>query len=79
MATVLSPPRAEVRELEERREQDSTGHTQSEPERQYHEDDESPWYLGKAKDEFRRRRSGQHGGVQEDEDDPIQVKYNHSY
>lgn len=38
-----------------------------------HEYDEGPWYLGKAKDEFNRRRRGQGTGrTGRDEDDPVQ-------
>ena len=35
--------------------------------------DKEPWYMGKARDEFNRRRRGQHGGDGEpiDEDDPV--------
>lgn len=39
------------------------------------EKDDGPWYLGKAKEEFHRRRRGQEGGKQErvGEEDPVQV------
>jgi hypothetical protein len=38
------------------------------------EDDDGPWYIGKAKEQFHSRRWG-HGNVKvrEEEDDPIQV------
>ena len=37
---------------------------------QYAEEDEAPWYLGKAKDDFRRRRQSSQN---QEDDDPIQV------
>jgi len=36
------------------------------------DDEEGPWYLGKARDEFHRRRTGQgNGRPVEDDEDPI--------
>ena len=41
-------------------------------------DSEGPWYMGKARDEFNRRKRGQHSGDREgargrsDEEDPVQ-------
>lgn len=38
------------------------------------EDEGGPWYFGKAKEEFHKRRGGQtHGGRRGEEEDPIQV------
>lgn len=35
--------------------------------------EDGPWYLGKARDEFNRRRRGQDVGQLGQEDDPVQV------
>jgi hypothetical protein len=39
------------------------------------EEEDGPWYMGKARDEFRRRMQGNHNGgrAQAEEEDPIQV------
>jgi hypothetical protein len=38
------------------------------------EEEDGPWYLGKAKEEFRKRRGGQ-APPNRGEDDPIQVRF----
>ncbi|KAL0581344.1 ERAD-associated protein [Marasmius crinis-equi] len=44
-----------------------------EDDRLFYEDEEGPWYLGKARDEFRRRRNAQKGDQHaREEEDPIE-------
>lgn len=58
----------------ERGDQDS-GRSQEEGDQAHGSDneiqDDGPWYLGKAKDEFNRRQRGEANGA---EDDPVQVR-----
>lgn len=57
-------------ELEDGRQQDTIPDTKDAP--QVVEED-GPWYLGKAKEEFRKRRTTQAPSNQGGEEDPIQV------
>lgn len=43
-----------------------------EDDRGYYDDDDGDWYMGKAKEEFHRRKQGAPDGGHEDED-PVQV------
>lgn len=43
------------------------------PEDDEHEEEDSTWYYGKARDEFHRRQRGDPPGEHQ-EDDPIQVR-----
>ena len=44
-----------------------------EDDRMYYEDEEGPWYLGKARDEFHRRKNSKKGGQHaREEEDPIE-------
>lgn len=40
---------------------------------EHHEEEDGPWYFGKAKEEFHKRR-GQAGNARREEEDPIQVR-----
>jgi SEL1 protein len=64
----------EPRELGDGRQRqgDSSGDGPGEPEH-YYDDDGDSWYIGKARDEFRRRRNSPQG-IPDGEDDPIQVR-----
>ncbi|RDB24755.1 Protein sel-1 1 [Hypsizygus marmoreus] len=70
-----SPPSkpTEGRELEGKRE-DVVGDKKPRKDegREYLEDEEGPWYLGKAKEDFRKRRNGQLSKRPTEEEDPIQ-------
>lgn len=66
-----SQPKEEVREIDEGSRQ--TAPDQAQPEQHvYSDDEEGPWYLGKAREEFDRRKNDQARGHGDDED-PIQV------
>lgn len=46
-----------------------------EEEREYYYEEDGPWYFGKAKEEFNRRRDNRAlQGRQGEEEDPIQVR-----
>lgn len=45
-----------------------------EQERGYLDDEDGPWYMGKAREEFRRRKGSPSQETREDED-PIQVHH----
>ncbi|GLB37757.1 putative protein with sel1-like repeats [Lyophyllum shimeji] len=61
----------EGRQLEGK--QDDDQDTQNDEVRDYYEDEDGPWYLGKAREEFHRRRTGQQPPKHPNEDeDPIQ-------
>ncbi|KAK0486142.1 hypothetical protein IW261DRAFT_1453903 [Armillaria novae-zelandiae] len=65
-----SQPKEEVREIDEGSRQ--TTPDQAQPEQHvYSDDEEGPWYLGKAREEFDRRKNDQARGHGDDED-PIQ-------
>lgn len=65
-----SQPKEEVREIDEGSRQ--TAPDQAQPEQHvYSDDEEGPWYLGKAREEFDRRKNDQARGHGDDED-PIQ-------
>jgi SEL1 protein len=40
---------------------------------EHHEEEDGPWYFGKAKEEFHKRR-GQASNARREEEDPIQVR-----
>ncbi|KAJ7594970.1 hypothetical protein C8J56DRAFT_1002681 [Mycena floridula] len=63
--TVLQQPH-DVLELDEVKQ----GSENAEQDRMYFEDEDGPWYMGKAKDDFRRRKVGGQAG--QGEEDPIQ-------
>ena len=46
---------------------------QSADEEPYTEEEDGPWYPGRAKEEFNRRRRGQNAEAASEEDDPVQV------
>ena len=50
---------------------DSLKAAEAEQERLYFEEEDGPWYIGKAKEEFRRRKTARIDG--KGEEDPIQV------
>ncbi|KAJ6611281.1 HCP-like protein [Mycena sp. CBHHK59/15] len=65
-----SPPKTpDVRALDTGAEQDTSEDPALEQERTYYGEEDGPWYLGKARDEFRRRTGSQPA---REEDDPIQ-------
>lgn len=66
------PPKSgEPRELGEGTQGETTEDGMQEEERVHVEEEDGPWYFGKAKEEFHRRRSE----PRRDEEDPIQVSY----
>lgn len=51
-----------------------------EEEREYYYEEDGPWYFGKAKEEFNRRRDNQAlQGRRAEEEDPIQVRILHNF
>lgn len=66
-------PNQEVRKLDEGVSQKGSSEISGEQERIHYEEEEGPWYMGKAKEEFHRRRTGQPEGRRGEEEDPIQV------
>ncbi|KAJ7188635.1 hypothetical protein C8R46DRAFT_1055361 [Mycena filopes] len=65
------PPKAaaEIRSLDDGSEPDSSGDPALEQDRTYADEEDGPWYIGKARDEFRKRKDSK--APREDED-PIQ-------
>ncbi|KAF5380549.1 hypothetical protein D9615_004708 [Tricholomella constricta] len=62
----------ENRQLEGKQEDDKTA--QNDEGHDYYEEEDGPWYLGKAKEEFHKRRNSQQPQKPpSEEDDPIQV------
>jgi len=64
----------EGRELEEGNQESNKFETVSGEEERSSYEEEGPWYLGKAREEFHKRRHGQLGGRRGEEEDPIQVR-----
>ncbi|KAF7298072.1 Ubiquitin-protein ligase [Mycena chlorophos] len=65
-AELQSPPRAEMRSLDTAS-QDPSDDPVFEQER-YHDEDDGPWYIGKAREDFRRKKAQTPG----EDEDPIQ-------
>ncbi|KAJ7502934.1 hypothetical protein B0H11DRAFT_1987068 [Mycena galericulata] len=66
----LPPPKAaDVRALDTGAEKNPSEDPALEQERTYLDEEDGPWYMGKAREEFRRRKGSQ---TSRDEDDPIQ-------
>ena len=42
---------------------------------EHHEEEDGPWYFGKAKEEFHKRRRQAGNARRGEEEDPIQVRY----
>ncbi|KAF7351169.1 Ubiquitin-protein ligase [Mycena sanguinolenta] len=64
-----APPKlAEVRSLDSKADQDISEDPALEQDRAYADDEDGPWYMGKARDEFRRRKAQPPAA----EEDPIQ-------
>lgn len=69
----------EGRELDGTQEEVHDGHLGGDEERGIVEEDEGPWYMGKAREEFHRRRRGKDAGRPGgEEEDPIQVCFDDS-
>lgn len=68
----LSKPK-EGLELDGKKEDTATDINREEG-RDYYEEEDGPWYLGKAKEEFHKRQNGQAAQRMGDEEDPIQVR-----
>lgn len=75
LSTAFSPKSGEPRELDEGKQRAATEEGLQE-ERAHVEEEDGPWYFGKAKEEFHRRRSEPRSG--REEEDPIQASYDHS-
>jgi len=70
-ASVKPPP---GRQIDEGKAKESTDEASHPEDRTFREEEDGPWYFGKAKEEFNRRRNG--GDVNRgrgEEEDPIQV------
>ncbi|KAK7057522.1 ubiquitin-protein ligase [Favolaschia claudopus] len=65
---LLPPNPPEVRSLDSKADQDPSEDPALDQDRAYHDDDDGPWYFGKARDEFRRRKSE----PPKTEEDPVQ-------
>lgn len=76
LSTAFSPKSGEPRELDEGKQRAATEEGLQEEERAHVEEEDGPWYFGKAKEEFHRRRSEPRSG--REEEDPIQASYDHS-
>ncbi|KAJ6593532.1 HCP-like protein [Mycena capillaripes] len=67
----LSPPKsADIRSLDKGADKDTAEDPVLEQERTYLDEEDGPWYMGKAKEEFRKRKDSQ-AALREDED-PVQ-------
>ncbi|KAJ7287246.1 hypothetical protein C8J57DRAFT_1167285 [Mycena rebaudengoi] len=69
--TPPSPKAADIRALDTGSEKDPSEDPALEQERGYLDDEDGPWYMGKAREEFRRRKGSPSQETREDED-PIQ-------
>lgn len=70
---LAKPPRG--RQIEEGKQNGGIEERPREREEEYfREEEDGPWYFGKAKEEFNKRRDGQAvDGRRRDDEDPIQV------
>ncbi|KAF8178592.1 HCP-like protein [Mycena galopus ATCC 62051] len=66
----LPPPKpAEVRSLDSKADMDTSEDPALEQDRPYLDDEDSPWYIGKAREEFRKRKSQP---PKTEDEDPVQ-------
>lgn len=65
------PATHEGRELDEGKQPEATKDSSSSEDDRLVEEEDGPWYYGKAREEFRKRRGGQIG--HREEEDPVQV------
>jgi hypothetical protein len=68
---VIAATRTVTKELEEGKQAEAVITDVTREEEQFSEGEDRSWYLGKAKEEFRR---GRKGGSSRGEEDPIQVR-----
>lgn len=72
MKVIIAPPKsADIRSLDKGTDKDNAEDPVLEQERAYLDEEDGHWYIGKAKEEFRKRKDSQ-AALREDED-PVQV------